>query len=420
MCHGVFILFTPTSSWGSSVVGVAVQQARAVACTKYVGYRCAHMLWPHQEPLMFEAAKDCFPLTPTHGWIIPKNRSLLSICHCFGSSVRSHNAGLISWGGSWGPLQLIFAARDPRHLSDGARNKRSATSVVAHQYLFNLHLNALGFVGSHLLMNASLPPSEFHVNSTAVTRRGRGWGRTKYSTTEESESSSSFRKDVKKVSTVVDFCLSGSWSLIWNGNEKWCVDALSRETKGEANPGWGEGGGGLEVDPQLLTGPDSGRSAAGALTLMLMNCWAESHDVCGGLARRWLGHHVTLPASLRGLGETGRPTLQKKGGNGFISERGRGSEILLSGETWNCDNLWTTRTIVHQQSDVSVVFTPHDSITKQYKIKWSFQCLCMCCNYHLRISAFFFHRDSVFSLCLYHPTLLHSCVYLFWSCTVPV
>lgn len=31
-------------------------------------------------------------------------------------------------------------------------------------------------------------------------------------------------------------------------------------------------GGGSEVDPRLLAGPDSGRSVAGALTLMLMNC----------------------------------------------------------------------------------------------------------------------------------------------------
>lgn len=35
---------------------------------------------------------------------------------------------------------------------------------------------------------------------------------------------------------------------------------------------WGVGVGGSEVDPRLLTGPDSGRSVADALTLMLMNC----------------------------------------------------------------------------------------------------------------------------------------------------
>lgn len=58
------VLFTPTSCRGSAAVGVAVQQARAVARTKRVGHRCAHMLRPHREALMF--ANDCFPLTPTH------------------------------------------------------------------------------------------------------------------------------------------------------------------------------------------------------------------------------------------------------------------------------------------------------------------------------------------------------------------
>lgn len=105
-----------------------------------------------------------------------KTRSLLSICHRF----HRHGSSQIP---QWGAMtlacffqvalgvssKLIFSAQDPCHLSDRAGNKRDATSVAAHQYLFNLHMNALGFGGHHLLMNASLLLSRFHVNSTTVT-----------------------------------------------------------------------------------------------------------------------------------------------------------------------------------------------------------------------------------------------------------
>lgn len=206
MCPGVFILFTPTSCSGTVFIGAAIQQACAVARTKCVGCRCAqHMLWPHRELLMFEAANDCFPLTPTNRWIISKILSRLVICHCFGSSVRSHDAVLVSEGGAWGlPRVHLFAARDPRLLSDGAENKHDAMSVVAHQYLFNLHINTLGFGGSHSLMNASLPPSRFHVNSTAM--RVLGSGKAEHYTAEESASSSPSSVDVVKTGLdEVDF-----------------------------------------------------------------------------------------------------------------------------------------------------------------------------------------------------------------------
>lgn len=89
----------------------------------------------------------------------------------------------------------------------------------------------------------------------------------------------------------------GSFRFILNITETDASLPFASISKEEANPGRSE------VSLWLLTGPDTGREYHRGLTLMLMNCGAESH-VCGGLRD---GDSIARHAacSLHGLGETG-------------------------------------------------------------------------------------------------------------------
>lgn len=88
---------------------------------------------------MFEAANDCFA-SHSHQWMNHLIESVPLIHHCFGSSAWSHDTGWISQNGTWGPGKVIFSVLDASLLSDCTWNKYDAM-MVAHQYLFNLHIN---------------------------------------------------------------------------------------------------------------------------------------------------------------------------------------------------------------------------------------------------------------------------------------
>lgn len=89
----------------------------------------------------------------------------------------------------------------------------------------------------------------------------------------------------------------GSFRFVLNTTETDASLPFTSVSKEEANPGRSE------VSLWLLTGPDTGREYRRGLTLMLMNCGAESH-VCGGLRDGYsIARHAAC--SLHGLGEAG-------------------------------------------------------------------------------------------------------------------
>lgn len=61
-------------------------------------------------------------------------------------------------GGTWGPPRVNFCSARPSTLVARRRGKRDATSVARHQYLFNLHINALGSGGEPFADERRPPP----------------------------------------------------------------------------------------------------------------------------------------------------------------------------------------------------------------------------------------------------------------------